>query len=402
MGEPEKPSRSVKAASSTVEGRKTSKNEESWDHIQDAGLRKKAQNRIAQRLYRKYTISSHALYHGKFKGWQLIEVAAKSSAGERIKKRLESLEQFRDAAASDPTKLASLITDSAEPNDSNVHEGMDSHEVTSPTVAAPSPCRTRCRQVDHNCTGSLASKVQPQEEDDITTSSSPSLPEQYSTILTPLDTTLSFEPFMQTEHSTCNNQSEHTVWELDEAFVVGTNATGINSRPDAEGQSSLEQPFYGLSKSMLPPNINSPNQKLNILENSQDGKTALHVASESGHHSSVQLLLSLEPELLAQDHMGRTALHLAVINEHEEIIQELSRNKSGLEVHDRAGQTALHAAVASGKERAVSCLLTAGADVESKDLAGRTALHLAALKGCNKILQLLLDNGANLNAKINR
>lgn len=194
---------------------------------------------------------------GKFKGWQLKEVAAKSLAGERIKKRLESLEQFRDAAASDPTKLASLITDSVEPNDSKVHREMDSPEVTSPTVAAPSPCRTCCRQVDHNCTGSLASTIQPQEEDETTTSSSPSLPEQYSTILTPLDTSLSFEPFMQTEHSTCNNQSDHTVWELDEAFVVGTNATSINSRSDAEdGQSSLEQSFYGLSKSMLPPNIN--------------------------------------------------------------------------------------------------------------------------------------------------
>ena len=55
MGEPEKGSRSVRAASSTVA--KNSKNEEGWDHIQDAGLRKKAQNRIAQRLYRKYTIS---------------------------------------------------------------------------------------------------------------------------------------------------------------------------------------------------------------------------------------------------------------------------------------------------------------------------------------------------------
>lgn len=106
------------------------------------------------------------------------------------------------------------------------------------------------------CTGCLASTVTPQEEDETTqttTSSSPSLPDQVLKILTPADTALLFEPFMHTsEHSSHNNQSDCTIWELDEDLAVETNATGINGRPyGEEDQSSLDQPFYGLSKSML-------------------------------------------------------------------------------------------------------------------------------------------------------
>ena len=47
---------SVKALSSTRRAKAPVKENESWDHIQDTGERKKAQNRIAQRSYRKYTL----------------------------------------------------------------------------------------------------------------------------------------------------------------------------------------------------------------------------------------------------------------------------------------------------------------------------------------------------------
>lgn len=46
---------SIKATSCIRGGKATAKTNESWDHIQDLGQRKKVQNRIAQRSYRKYT-----------------------------------------------------------------------------------------------------------------------------------------------------------------------------------------------------------------------------------------------------------------------------------------------------------------------------------------------------------
>ena len=45
----------VKKMSNTKRAKAPVKENESWDHIQDTGERKKAQNRIAQRSYRKYT-----------------------------------------------------------------------------------------------------------------------------------------------------------------------------------------------------------------------------------------------------------------------------------------------------------------------------------------------------------
>ena len=169
------------------------------------------------------------------------------------------MEQFRDAASSDPTKIASLIAHSVELDDSHVHGATDSPEATSPTVAASSPCHTCCRQVDYNHTGCLASTIPLQEEDKTTTFSSPSLPEQVPIVLTPVDAALLFEPFMQTsEHSTQNDQSNCTAWELDEALAVRSNSTGINGRLyGEEDQSSLEKSFYSLSKSMSLPSNNN-------------------------------------------------------------------------------------------------------------------------------------------------
>ena len=81
----------------------------------------------------------------------------------------------------------------------------------------------------------------------------------------------------------------------------------------------------------------------------------------------MQLLLRLQPDILARDGNGRTALHLAVYNQHQDVIQELLKNPIYLEAQDRDGQTALHVAATNGLERAIACLLVASADLECKD-----------------------------------
>ncbi|CAK4719600.1 unnamed protein product [Aphanomyces euteiches] len=53
-----------------------------------------------------------------------------------------------------------------------------------------------------------------------------------------------------------------------------------------------------------------------------DRKTALHVASENGHHATVKLLVR-KAKVNLQDKNGYVALHLAAGNGHLQVVQEL-------------------------------------------------------------------------------
>ncbi len=131
-----------------------------------------------------------------------------------------------------------------------------------------------------------------------------------------------------------------------------------------------------------------------------NGKTALHIAAESGKSSMIQILLRLKANALAQDHLGRTALHLAVERGQDSAVYELLKCPGVCHVQTRNGQTALHLAASLGNEQIVSKLVEAGSDVEAKDGNGQTALHLAVLGGHDSILDILVRGGANVNAQI--
>jgi len=133
-----------------------------------------------------------------------------------------------------------------------------------------------------------------------------------------------------------------------------------------------------------------------------DGKTALHLAAENGHHSSVWLLLDRLPDIHAQDRQGRTALHLATSNKHEPVVQALlaRRTETSVDLQDSEGLTALHIASRDGQETLVDLLVKADANIELKNGEGRTALHSAVLGGHDKVIKLLLNNRANIDARI--
>jgi len=138
------------------------------------------------------------------------------------------------------------------------------------------------------------------------------------------------------------------------------------------------------------------------IPTSHGGKTALHIAAENGHQSSVWLLLDRLPDIHAQDDRGRTALHLAIDKKRASVVQALlaRRTDTSVDVQDSDGLTALHLACRDGQESLVDLLMKANAQLEIRNREGQTALHLAVQGGYNEVIQILLNNRADINARI--
>ncbi|XP_069176074.1 transient receptor potential cation channel subfamily A member 1 [Procambarus clarkii] len=104
--------------------------------------------------------------------------------------------------------------------------------------------------------------------------------------------------------------------------------------------------------------VESSSGFLILNECNDEGKTALHIASEEGHTRVVQLLIR-KGALLHRDHQGRTPLHLAAVGGHQQTISAiLAVHSHTLDQTDKDGNTPLHAAVRANKAEVVSQLMT--------------------------------------------
>ncbi|XP_071521478.1 transient receptor potential cation channel subfamily A member 1-like [Panulirus ornatus] len=104
--------------------------------------------------------------------------------------------------------------------------------------------------------------------------------------------------------------------------------------------------------------VESSSGFLILNECNDEGKTALHIASEEGHTRVVQLLLS-KGALLHRDHQGRTPLHLAAAGGHGHTITALlAVHSHTLDQVDKDGNTPLHAAVRANRAEVVTQLLS--------------------------------------------
>ncbi|EFY90997.1 hypothetical protein J3459_012191 [Metarhizium acridum] len=132
---------------------------------------------------------------------------------------------------------------------------------------------------------------------------------------------------------------------------------------------------------------------------SSAGLTALHIASLRGCHGVVALLLRRGAYIESRDGAGQTALYLAAREGHGATVQALLDHRAFLEAVDHRGSTPLHAAVRGGWEEVIQLLLNSGVKVNAKDSSGRTALHLAAENGRDGVVRMLLARGVDIDAK---
>ncbi|KAG9401267.1 hypothetical protein AC1031_010026 [Aphanomyces cochlioides] len=86
-----------------------------------------------------------------------------------------------------------------------------------------------------------------------------------------------------------------------------------------------------------------------------NGKTALHVASENGHHEIVKLLVR-KANVNLQDNDGCVALHLAAGNGHLQVVQELLAASADPSIRNLGGLTPCKRAYSTGHHNIVALL----------------------------------------------
>ena len=144
----------------------------------------------------------------------------------------------------------------------------------------------------------------------------------------------------------------------------------------------------------------------------EQGYTPLHHASSG---AVTEVLLKAGADLSARSNDGRTALHSATQSDHKDVAEPLLEHGADVNATDEHGRTPFHVAAlyrsygwpADGKEHVetrgrpgmAQFLLANGADVNAQDNAGRTALHHVAQKGWQDWVELLLAHGADPNIR---
>lgn len=131
--------------------------------------------------------------------------------------------------------------------------------------------------------------------------------------------------------------------------------------------------------------------------NTTVGYQAIHVATSSGHLSTVQLLVGLGASPQARSLQGLEPLHWAATRGRLIIAQWLVEQGASVHAQAKNKGTALQLAAQFGHKEMVEWLVGQGADINIVNSQGNTALLDALIAGNRDIAQWLIEQGADVN-----
>eukprot|EP00669_Euglena_mutabilis_P007569 TRINITY_DN2826_c0_g1_i1.p1 TRINITY_DN2826_c0_g1~~TRINITY_DN2826_c0_g1_i1.p1 ORF type:complete len:1128 (+),score=197.64 TRINITY_DN2826_c0_g1_i1:40-3423(+) len=172
-------------------------------------------------------------------------------------------------------------------------------------------------------------------------------------------------------------------------FLSALDSKSVNG-VDKDGRTALHMAaetgqFYVFSRLLAIPGIN-------VNAQTYTGNTALHLAAALGHRLMVKRLLDQRDLQLSTLNSGWTpvSLHNMMPDSHIYAAFERKSGLQGVYVHD--GREALHAACGAGNALIAKMLLQhPNADVNTRSRGYQTALHLAAERGDAEIVEMLLE-----------
>ena len=136
---------------------------------------------------------------------------------------------------------------------------------------------------------------------------------------------------------------------------------------------------------------------VNLNEKDEFGRTALHLAVESGRSDAVAMLLASGAYIDAQDDRGHTPLLLAVEGGRFQITEILSNAGADLSIQDNAGRSPADLALEKPAIRLQKLITPETINMEATEQG--TLLHAAAARGLPEHIAVLLNNGADINLR---
>jgi len=137
------------------------------------------------------------------------------------------------------------------------------------------------------------------------------------------------------------------------------------------------------------------NQDVFLDTQDNNGKTALHLATESGNIASMKLLIESGVSMHVADNNYDTPLHIAASQGNLQAAR-LVADKKNLNYKNKNGQQPLHVAAAKGHQDVAAFLMTLKPELNTKDTDGNTPLHLACMNKKYEIAVGLAENGASI------
>ncbi|KAF7339002.1 hypothetical protein MVEN_01976400 [Mycena venus] len=138
-----------------------------------------------------------------------------------------------------------------------------------------------------------------------------------------------------------------------------------------------------------------------IDQATEDGKTALHLASKKGNLDIARLLIEHNASVDLATKDGETALHLALEEGHLNIARLLIEHSTSIDQATNDGRTAFHIALLKGHLDIAQLLIAYGTSVYQATSNGQTALHLASRKGQLDVARLFIEHGLSVKQATN-
>uniref|UniRef100_A0A3Q3E7I1 Inversin n=1 Tax=Labrus bergylta TaxID=56723 RepID=A0A3Q3E7I1_9LABR len=133
-----------------------------------------------------------------------------------------------------------------------------------------------------------------------------------------------------------------------------------------------------------------------------EGRTAFMWAAGKGSDDVLRTMLDLTPhiDINMADKYGGTALHVASLSGHVSTVKLLLERGAMVDSLDVMKHTPLFRACEMGHRDVILTLIKGSAHVDLVDVDGHTALHWAALGGNAEVCQILMENGISPNVQV--
>lgn len=134
-----------------------------------------------------------------------------------------------------------------------------------------------------------------------------------------------------------------------------------------------------------------------------DGKTALHIASNSTCHIVAEILLNHGADIDSRDNTGMTPLYDACKAGSSDKVEVLLQRGANVNIQDCSGDTPAHVAASYGYPSVLRQLISYGSNINLQNCEGLTPLHMAPYSESRnlEVVDVLLEGNADVDLSSN-